>query len=90
LGAVILPAYDQFHCLETFREIAFPVAAQLDFAVAGEQVIQPLEFAAEFAASSSSRQLTGFPEVFAVAIPAVVEQDGDRAIAVQRDRVLFS
>jgi len=33
--------------------------------------------------------LTGF-QFFAVAIPAVVEQDGDRAIAVQRGRVLFS
>jgi len=31
--------------------------------------------------------LTGFS--FAVAIPAVVEQDGDRAIAVQRGRFVF-
>jgi len=73
--------------------IAFPVAAQLDFAVAlpaGEQVIQPLEFAAVCTASSSSDELTGFPEVFCCCHSAVVEQDGDRAIAVQRDRVLFS
>jgi len=71
------------------REQSHSAAAVLDFAVAQGQDQVTSHWVLSWVCRVVPHDLT-VSEVFAVAIPAVVEQDGDRAIAVQRGRVLFS